>query len=364
MPGICEAGVATTAASSQSLEAEEDVRQAVMTAPGGIEFRDVPAPAPEAGEVLIATRRIGICGSDIHVNHGRHPYTSYPVVQGHEVSGLVAGLGDGVVGLRVGDMVTFTPQITCGKCLSCLEGSYNICESLKVMGFQAPGAAQDFFTAPEWNVIPVPRRIGLDHAAMIEPLAVAVHAIGRTTGVAGKQVLVLGAGTIGNLVAQACRALGAKCVVITDLQEYKLDKARACGIGQTVNTAVTPLGDAIAAEFGPSRADLIFECVGSRATVAQAIENARKGTTVVIVGVFSDKPEINMGFVQDRELHIVGSAMYKKEDYRVALKLVGSGKIELDQLVTHRFKFAEYGAAYATIDQSGGRYMKVLIDLD
>lgn len=340
------------------------MRQAIMTAPGNIEFRDVAPPVPAPGEVLIATRRIGICGSDIHVNHGRHPYTSYPVVQGHEMSGLVAGLGEGVTGLRIGQLVTFTPQLTCGQCLPCREGSYNICESLRVMGFQAPGAAQDFFTAPEWNVVPVPRRIGLDHAAMIEPLSVAVHAIGRTSGVAGKQVLVLGAGTIGNLVAQACKAFGARAVMVTDLQEYKLDKARACGIDRAVNTTSMELGDALAAEFGPTRADLIFECVGARATAAQAVDNARKGTTIVIVGVFSDKPEINMGYVQDREIHIVGSAMYKKEDYRVALKLVGSGKVELDQLITHRFKFEEYSSAYATIDQSGGCYMKVMIDLN
>ncbi len=340
------------------------MKQAVMTAPGVIEFRDVAAPVPAPGEVLIATRRIGICGSDIHVNHGRHPYTGYPVVQGHEVSGYVAGLGAAVAGLHVGQLVTFTPQLTCGVCLPCREGSYNICESLKVMGVQAPGAAQELFVAPEWNVVPVPQHVGLDHAAMIEPLSVAVHAIGRVGAVAGKRVLVLGAGTIGNLVSQACKALGATAVMITDLQEYKLEKARACGIECAVNTSSNSVADALATEFGPGRADLIFECVGARATATQAIENARKGTTIVIVGVFSDNPEINMGYVQDRELHIVGSAMYKKEDYAVALELAGSGKVELDQLITHRFQFEEYPAAYAAIDQSNGRYMKVMVELD
>jgi L-iditol 2-dehydrogenase len=198
---------------------------------------------------------------------------------------------------------------------------------------------------------------------MVEPLAVAVHAIGRTAGVAGKRVLVLGAGTIGNLVAQACGALGAEAVLITDIQAYKLDKARECGI-RAVDTGVAALGEALIAEFGPAKADLTFECVGAPATAAQAIDNARKGTTIVIVGVFGDKPETNLGFVQDRELHIAGSAMYKKEDFQLAIELARSGKIQLLPLVTHRFPFAEYSRAYATIDQSGGRYMKVLIELD
>src|SRR2546429_9699989 len=114
--------------------------QAVMTQPGEIKFQDIPRPQPAADEVVIQVKRIGVCGSDIHVFHGLHPYTSYPVVQGHEIGGTVAALGKDISGLQVGDKITFMPQVTCGKCYPCTHGMAHICESLKVMGFQTGGA--------------------------------------------------------------------------------------------------------------------------------------------------------------------------------------------------------------------------------
>src|SRR5665811_1665044 len=145
------------------------MKQAIMTAPGSIEFRQVAVRQPEADEVLLQTKRIGICGSDIHVYHGKHPYTSYPVIQGHEVSGTVAAVGSDVEVVSVGDTITFTPQVTCGECHPCRNGLYNVCEQLKVMGFQTDGAAQEFFVVPEWNVVRVPDGVTLDSAAMVEP---------------------------------------------------------------------------------------------------------------------------------------------------------------------------------------------------
>jgi L-iditol 2-dehydrogenase len=340
------------------------MKQAVMTAPGKIELRQVEKPVLKDHEVLMQTKRIGVCGSDIHVFHGLHPYTSYPVVQGHEVAGIVADVGKGVSGITVGDKITFTPQVTCGECYPCQHGLYHLCEKLKVMGFQTGGAAQEFFVLPEWNVFKLPDDMPLDYAAMIEPVSVAVHAVGRGGGASGKKVLVLGAGTIGNLVAQVARASDAKAVMITDIKDYKLEKAKECGIDYVVNTAREDLKNVLPRDFGPERADLILECVGSEVTAAQAIENARKGTTIVIVGVFGQKPAINLGFVQDWELNLVGTAMYQKQDYERAIELVTSGKIRLDRLVTHRFAFEDYLEAYHTIENSGGEYMKVMIDLD
>lgn len=118
--------------------------QQVMTAPGKIEFREIETPVPKAGEVLIRIMKIGVCGSDIHVWHGKHPFTSYPVTQGHEVSGEIAALGAGVENLEVGQKVTIQPQVVCGKCYPCRHGKYNLCETLKVMGFQTTGVASEY----------------------------------------------------------------------------------------------------------------------------------------------------------------------------------------------------------------------------
>lgn len=341
------------------------MKQAIMTEPGRIEYREVDKPTPQDNEVIIQTKRMGVCGSDIHVFHGLHPYTSYPVVQGHEVSGIVAEVGSEVKGLSAGDKVTFTPQVTCGKCYPCTHGMYHICESLKVMGFQTGGAAQEFFAVDAEKVLKIPDSVSLDQAAMVEPVSVAVHALSRAgEELQDKNVLVLGAGTIGNLVAQVAKASGAKAAMITDISDYKLDKARECGIDFVVNPHKEDLNQAILRDFGPDRADLILECVGVQETITQAIENARKGTTIVVVGVFGEKPQVDLGLVQDRELSLVGTMMYQKRDYERAIELVASGKLCLDEMITHHFPFEHYLDAYQTIEEAKGNIMKVMVTLD
>lgn len=339
------------------------MKQAVMTAPSQIEIIDVEKPAPKVNEVILQTRRIGVCGSDIHVYHGLHPYTSYPVVQGHEVGGIVAAVGENVTHVKVGDKITFMPQVTCGECYPCKHGMYHICESLKVMGFQTGGAAQEYFALPADTVLKLPDAISLDQAAMIEPIAVTVHALARGGGAEGKRVIVLGAGTIGNLTAQVAKASGAKAVMITDVSEYKLKKARECGIDYTVNSAHENLGEAIARDFGPDKADLILECVGVEPTITDAVQYARKGSTIVIVGVFGKKPQVDLGLVQDRELTLTGTLMYQRPDYERAIQLVADGKMHLDVLITHRFAFDQYLDAYHAIEASNGEYLKVMIEL-
>jgi L-iditol 2-dehydrogenase len=341
------------------------MRQAVMTRPGSIEIRDIPRPAPGEGEVLLRVKRIGVCGSDIHVWHGLHPYTAYPVVQGHEVSALIEELGPGVDSskLKVGMPVTFMPQITCGKCYSCRSGAYHICDSLRVMGFQAPGAAQDYFPVAADKIVPLPSGLSEESGAMIEPLSVAVHALRRGGGASAKKVVVVGAGPIGNLVAQVAKAQGAREVLVMDKSAYRLSLALECGVDHAVNASSELLAAAIEKRFGADKADLILECVGAEPTMTQAVTAARKGTTIVVVGVFGVKPLVDLGLVQDRELSLVGTLMYKAEDYADAVKLAASGKMALDRLVTDRYKFEDYAEAYRYIEKAGDKAMKVMIAL-
>jgi L-iditol 2-dehydrogenase len=340
------------------------MRQAVMTSPGVIELHQAPAPEPGNGEVLLRIRRIGICGSDIHVYHGLHPYTSYPVVQGHEVSAVVEALGAGVKGFKAGQTVTFQPQIFCGSCHPCRNGMYNICDTLRVMGFQAPGAAQDYFPIDADKVVALPSSLSPDAGAMIEPLAVAVHALRRGGGVAGKKVAVVGAGPIGNLVVQSAKALGAKSVIVSDKSAFRLGLAAECGADYMVDASREKLSDAVAAHFGADKADLILECVGAEPTIGQAVDAARKGSTVVVVGVFGKKPLVDLGLVQDRELSLVGTLMYRREDYDQAIELAASGRMSLDRLVTNSFRLEDYLEAYRYIEKTGEKAMKVMITLD
>ncbi len=340
------------------------MKQAVMTAPGKIEFREVPVPVPAKGEVLIRMMKIGVCGSDIHVFHGKHPYTSYPIVQGHEVSGVVEKVGEGVTGFAKGDAVTLQPQLSCGTCYPCRHGAYHICDTLKVLGFQTGGAASEYFAFDASKVLKLPAGMSLEYGAMVEPLSVGVHALERGGGAAGKKVLVIGAGPIGNLTAQAALGTGATAVMITDVSDWRLDMAKRCGIPLQANPSKVELGTAVVQAFGPDKADLIMECVGGQRTVESAVAVARKGSDIVIVGVYGDKPTVDMGVVQDRELRLTGTLMYREPDWKTAIKLIESGKVNLAPLVTDRFKFADYLKAYEHIEANKEKSMKVMIALD
>ncbi len=338
--------------------------QAIMTAPGNIVYQDVDIPEVQPEQIKVKMKRIGICGSDIHVNHGKHPYTNYPVVQGHEVSAEVAEVGNKVTNCRVGDKVTIQPQVVCGKCYPCTHGMYNDCETLKVMGFQTTGMASEYFVVDAKKALVLPKDMSWDHGAMIEPLAVAVHAVRRYSGdMHGKKAVVLGGGPIGNLVAQTAKALGAEVVLLSELSAYRLATAQKCGI-TTVNPNERNLLDAIVEACGKDRADVIFECIGINPTMKQAIEYARKGSHIIVVGVFGDLATVDMAAVQDHELSLLGSAMYREEDYIKAIDLVAAGKIEFETLITHRFGFREFKKGYDTIDQEKDKAMKVMINME
>lgn len=337
--------------------------QAVMNRPGEISFREVPVPAVAPDQIKVKMQRIGVCGSDIHVFHGRHPYTSYPVVQGHEVSAMVVEAGAEVTSVAPGDKVTIQPQVVCGRCYPCTHGMYNACEQLKVMGFQTTGMASEYFVTEAQKALRLPAEMSYEHGALIEPLAVAVHAVRRYGDVSGRRVLVLGGGPIGNLVAQAARAMGAADVLLSELSAYRLETASRCGI-KTVNPDREDLEERIASIFGLDKADVIFECVGINATVKQAIDCARKGSDIVIVGVFADLGTINMGFVQDHELRLIGTAMYRVEDYLKSIELAAAGRVTLDALITHTVGFRDYPRAYQIIEEQKDRAMKVMVTFE
>jgi L-iditol 2-dehydrogenase/threonine 3-dehydrogenase len=325
---------------------------------------EVAEPGPlKDNEILLRIKRIGVCGSDIHVFHGQHPATPYPVVQGHEYSAVVEAVGHGVTSVKPGMKATARPQLVCGKCGPCLRGQYNACQVLKVQGFQAPGVAQDLFVVPEDRIVPFADSMTFEQGAMIEPAAVGAHSTSRVSGLAGKNVVVSGAGTIGNLVAQFAKARGAAKVLITDVSEYRLNVAKQCGIDGTANVKDMPFDESVREFFGDAGFQIGFEAAGVQSSLDVLMKNVEKGGEIVILGVYSENPVVNMFYLGEHELNVFGSMMYRQEDYEAAAEMIANGKIITTPLLSCGFPFSEYLDAYRFIEHQGDKCMKVMIEM-
>ena len=258
--------------------------------------------------------------------------------------------------------MTIQPQATCGTCYSCRHGAYHICDSLKVMGFQTTGAGSEFFAVDASKVLKLPAGMSLDFGAMVEPAAVAVHAIGRHGEVKGRRCWSWGRDPSVTSWPRP-RAAWELTRSDTDVSDFRLEKAKECGITARVNVAKADLAAAVREHLGEEKADLILECVGTGQTISQAVAVARKGTDIIVVGVFGSPAPVDLGTVQDRELRLIGTLMYKEPDWKTAIDLIQAGKINLAPLITDRFAFADYVKAYDYIEANRERAMKVMIEV-
>lgn len=342
------------------------MKQAELVAPKKIVINEVDKPTPGPGQALLKVHAVGICGSDVHAWHGKHPFMPPPLVPGHEAAGEVVELGAGVSNVKIGDRVVIRPQSIDGDCLLCKEGRYNICSSLQVLGCQTVGASSDYYAVNADLLYTIPDTISYAEGTVIEPLAVGLHAVLRgipSGNLAGKKALVIGAGTIGNMVAQAFLGLGGAEVIITDLSEKKLEIARNCGIKHTLNPKNEDLGKAMKDLFGPDGADVAYECTASAPGLNQLLDIMRKGSRIVIVGVYSDLVNINMANVQDREYELIGTLMYVDEDYKASIRLVEEGKVNLKGIITNEFPLEKTMEAYQHIDANKDDVQKVIINI-
>jgi len=340
------------------------MKQAMLTKPGEFSIQRVPTPDINPDQIRIQVKYTGICGSDIHAYYGEHPFISCPIVLGHESSGKVIEIGKNVKKFCVGDRVVLRPQIVCNKCFLCKNGRYNICEHLKVIGCQVDGTCAEYFVADEGLFYKLPENISYEVGSLVEPLAVSVHAIYRgLENVTGKKILVIGAGAIGNLLAQSALALGAEKVMITDISESKIDIAQKCGLKCFLNKNSSDIEESIINYFGPDGMDVIYECSANPKALNQALSFARKGINIVIVGVYSANPAVNVANIQDREYSVKGSLMYTHEDYLEAIRLLEFGLINAEVLLTRVFNIEDINNAYKYIESNRDEVLKVLLKM-
>jgi L-iditol 2-dehydrogenase len=257
---------------------------------------------------------------------------------GHEAAGTIAAVGSGVTSVREGDRVTFDSTIYCGECEFCRKGEVNLCNNRQVLGVSTPdfhreGAFAEYVVVPERVTYALPERIAFEQAAMIEPLAVAVHAVGLSKIHSGTTALVVGAGMIGLLVLQVLRTEGCRIIYVVDIDDTRLRLAADLGATATLNAKSDDVKAAIARLTNDTGVDVALEAVGSTPTVKSAIENVRKGGHITLIGNVTPNVEIPLQAVVGRELTLQGSAASSGE-YPRCIDLLASGKVKVDQLIT------------------------------
>lgn len=309
------------------------------------------AVQPGAGEVAIRVAYCGICGTDMHVFHGNmDARVGHDRVIGHEMSGTVEVIGEGVANVKPGQKVVVRPLDHCGKCPACAAGHQHVCHKLKFLGLDTDGAMQNIWTVPAHTLHILPDELRLDHAALIEPVAVACHDV-RLSGLQpGEDVVVIGGGPIGILVAMVARNTGGN-VVVSEVNQNRLAIAEKLGFA-TVNPAKDDLSAEINARTGQKGADVVFEVSGSQPGVNAMTAVAATRARIVMVAIHPKKPEIDLFQFFWRELKLIGARVYEPEDYEQAIALIASGGIDADTIITDVSPLEDVQRAFEALDAS------------
>ena len=314
---------------------------------------------PAAGEVQLQVSHCGICGTDLHLFHGEMDHRLHPPqVIGHEMSGVVAAVGEGVEGFAAGDPVTVRPLNPCGECPACRAGHSHICQRLKFIGIDAPGALQARWTVPAHTLHRLPASLPLKRAALVEPLSVACHDVRLGNVQSGEYVVVQGGGPIGVLIGCVARDAGAR-VVIAEVNSFRLALIRELGF-EAYNPREVDVTGIVVKQTDGAGADVIFEVSGSTVGAESMTALARTRGRIVIVAIFAEAPKVNLFQFFWRELRLLGARVYEPQDFEQAIRLAVSGRLPLDRLITEEQPLDGVNAAFRRLE-AGGDVMKVLI---
>jgi (R,R)-butanediol dehydrogenase/meso-butanediol dehydrogenase/diacetyl reductase len=323
------------------------MKAARFHAPGDIRIDDVPEPATRPGTVKVQVEWCGICGTDLHeyvdgpifapTAAAPHPLTgeSVPITLGHEFAGVVAEVGQGVTAVRPGDRVAVEPYIVCGRCDACTSGRYNVCQSLGFVGLSGLGGGFSQFVVAEERWVHPLGELGTDVGALIEPLAVAYHAVRLSGAKPGHTALVFGAGPIGLVTTAALKAAGVEQVVVVEPADVRKAKAPVAGADHVLDPTTTDVTAEVRELTKGRGADVSFECAGIDAVLKSAIGSTRAGGTVVNVAIWGHEAKVAMNDLVFREVNILGSLAYA-DDHPATIAMVAEGKVDPFQFITGR----------------------------
>ena len=317
--------------------------------------------APGKGEVQIKVSHCGLCGTDLHIYHGvMDQRVKMPQIMGHEMSGTIQAIGEGVEGWNVGDRVTVMPLDPCNDCPACEAGHTHICQNLKFLGIDTPGALQGMWTVPAHTLHKLPDNLSLAHGALIEPLSVACHDVRLGDVQPGEYVVVLGGGPIGMLVAMVAREKGAK-ILLSEINPFRLKLAEELGF-ETINPLEKDIEAYVNEQTGTAGADVVFEVTGSQAGASTMTKLARTRGRIVVVAIFGKAPQVDLKQMFWRELKIFGVRVYEDQDFEYAIQLAASGKLPLERIVTDIRPLDSLKTGFQTMEE-GGPVMKILMEV-
>ena len=315
---------------------------------------------PGPGEVEVAPAYVGICGTDLHIFHGDMDTRVHaPAVLGHEMSGRIVRVGPGVEGWQPGDAVTVMPLRWDDTCPACRAGHQYVCQHLDFIGIDSPGAMQQRWTVPAVTLLRLPDSVPLDHAALVEPTAVAVHDVGRAEVRDGERVVVVGGGPVGVLIALVARAAGAE-VRVVELSAHRRQLAEKLGLA-TWNPAAADVPELVREWTGDAGADVAFEVSGAAAGMDTAVDVLGVRGRLCLVAIHPQPREVNLHRFFWRELTLVGARLYDRSDFERAVTLVADGTIPAEQLISKVVPLAEAPSAFEALE-AGGDVMKILVD--
>lgn len=326
---------------------------------GKLELTDLPKPELRAGTLLMRVAAAGICGTDPHILHGMYP-ADLPLIPGHEYSGIVEAVGDGVEDFAPGDHIVVDPNILCGVCSFCRRGKVHLCKNLVALGVNVPGGFAEFCVVPAAQAFRLPKSLPLAHAALAEPVACCLRGMDQAGITSGDRVAILGAGPMGAIILQLARMQGASEVIVADPQKGRRKRAEELGASWTIDPSTEPLQETIRAQY-PDGIEVVFDCSGNVTAVRQALQIVMRGGTVMMYGVCpkDQSLEISPFWINDAEITIRGSYNNPNTMSR-AIDLLASGRLNAKAVTTHFFPLKQALSAFETTGSD--ECLKVLIE--